>query len=295
LSPDFHFLEAMVERLSDLTLKHNEASMACYDSVSKHSSSSDIDDPSPRSSSKHSESHTFVNTFLKDIIYGGLDGIITTFAIVSGVAGANLSTSIILILGVANLLADGFSMAVGNYMGTKAEIELARKERKREEYEIEHCREEEVEEIRTIYRKKGFVGSDLERVVEVITSNKKVWVDTMMVEELGIFCEEKSPILAALATFSSFLLFGLVPLLPYLIGHFYPFSDIIWNSSGSLDAQPGFLITSILTGMTIFLMGALKSSITSTDWKRSGIEMFLVGGFAALLAYYVGFYLSSLH
>jgi len=297
----------MTHELKKLILshKHNESSMvspqsiSSSQSVSKSSLTSSMNTSSPsRSASKHVESHTFVNRFLKDIIYGGLDGLITTFAIVAGVAGANLSSSIIMILGFANLLADGFSMAVGNYMGTKAEIELARKERRREEDEIDNCREEEIEEIRAIYRKKGFVGVDLERVVEVITSNKKVWVDTMMVEELGIFSEEKSPFLAALATFGSFLFFGMIPLLTYVAAYFYPslLSSIGLSAFGfgSSSIQIGFLMTMVLTGTTIFFMGAWKSLITSTDCLRSGLEMFFVGGFAASLAYYVGYYLSTL-
>jgi len=230
---------------------------------------------------KHSETHNIVGKYIKDIIYGGLDGLITTFAIVSGVAGASLSTHIILILGVANLLADGFSMAVGNYMGTKAELEFAKKERAREEYEVDHYPEAEREEIRHIYRKKGFKGQDLERVVDVITSDKKIWVDTMMVEELGITSEDDSPIRAALATFISFLLVGMVPLSTYVLAIFYPFL-----------LQDAFRITTTLTGVTIFAMGALKSKVTEANWMRSGIEMFLIGGLAAAVAYYVGYYLS---
>lgn len=233
-------------------------------------------------STKHSERHTIIGKHIKDIIYGGLDGLITTFAIVSGVAGASLSSSIILILGIANLLADGFSMAVSNYMGTKAEIEFARKERKREEYEVDHFPEGEREEIRNIYRKKGFKGEDLEKVVNVITSDKKIWVDTMMVEELGILTDENSPIHAALATFISFLIVGAIPLSPYIVAYFYP----------PLIKYNIFYITTAMTAITIFTMGALKSKFTSTNWLRSGIEMFLIGGLAAAVAYYVGYYLS---
>jgi len=268
-----------------LKLQHNEAmstvSTASYQRTKSGHTEEEFEKKLEPSSRKHNESHTVVGKYIKDIIYGGLDGLITTFAIVSGVAGASLPSSIILILGVANLLADGFSMAVGNYMGTKAEIELARKERKREEYEVEHCPEEEIEEIRCIYRKKGFSGDDLDRVVEIITSNKKVWVDTMMVEELGILDEEESPFASACATFFSFLLVGMIPLITYIIAYFYP--PLL---------QDAFRITVTLTGITIFTLGAWKSQITSTNWFRSGAEMFLVGGFAALVAYYVGYYLS---
>eukprot|EP01114_Cavostelium_apophysatum_P017303 TRINITY_DN5111_c0_g1_i1.p1 TRINITY_DN5111_c0_g1~~TRINITY_DN5111_c0_g1_i1.p1 ORF type:complete len:308 (-),score=27.08 TRINITY_DN5111_c0_g1_i1:30-953(-) len=119
---------------------------------------------------------------IKDVVYGGLDGLITTHAIVSGVSGGSLSSSVVLVLGISNLLADGFSMAVGNYMGTKAEIEMERKERKVIEESIETQSDQRKEDIRTIYRKKGFKDADLERIVEVITSDRKVWLDTLIAE-----------------------------------------------------------------------------------------------------------------
>lgn len=119
----------------------------------------------------------------EDFIYGSFDGSVTTFAVVAGAIGASLSPMIVVILGFANLFADGFSMAVGNYQASKARAEYIQKERAREEWEIENMGESERQEIRDIYAKKGFTAELLEEIVKVITARKKVWVDTMMKEK----------------------------------------------------------------------------------------------------------------
>ena len=124
--------------------------------------------------------------YLKDSIYGAIDGAVTTFAVVSSVIGAGLGSGIEIILGLAKLLADGFSMATGNFVGTRAENQSQCKTRREEEVEIESSPTCEKEEIRQIYAAKGFEGETLKTIVKVITSNKKRWLDTMMQEEHGV-------------------------------------------------------------------------------------------------------------
>lgn len=119
---------------------------------------------------------------IENYVYGAIDGAVTTFAIMTGVIGASLSPSIIVILGFANLLADGFSMAIGNYLAIKTQNEFIQRERKREEWEIDNRIDEEKQEIRDIYSKKGFKEDLLEEIVRIITSRRKVWIDTMMRE-----------------------------------------------------------------------------------------------------------------
>jgi vacuolar iron transporter family protein len=153
---------------------------------------------------------------IQDFVYGATDGAVTTFAVVAGVVGAALSPSIILILGFANLFADGFSMAIGNYLGSKSQREFIEKERKKEEWEIDNLVEQEKQEIKDIYVKKGFKAELLDEIVNVITSRRKVWIDTMMREELGLIEEEKRPLDAAITTFTAFNLAGLVPLIPFV-------------------------------------------------------------------------------
>ena len=156
-------------------------------------------------------------SYLRDWVYGGIDGAVTTFAIVSGVVGANLSTGIILVLGAANIVADGFSMAASNYTGIKAEHEEYALMRAHEEHQIIHDRTGETEEVREIFRATGFDGADLERAVEIITSDDKRWVSTMMTEEYCVPLGKRSAVMAATGTFIAFLLCGLVPLLPFTV------------------------------------------------------------------------------
>ena len=157
-------------------------------------------------------------SYLRDWIYGGIDGAVTTFAVVSGVVGAELSSTIIVVLGLANLLAEGFSMAASNYSGTKAEQDQVEHLRRVEHRHIEEVPEGEREEIRQIFALKGFEGETLDRIVEVISSDRERWVKTMLTEEYGLPLEARSEWLAAASTFSAFLICGMVPLLPYLFG-----------------------------------------------------------------------------
>ncbi|MBT3464068.1 hypothetical protein HN451_03705 [archaeon] len=221
--------------------------------------------------------------YLGDWVYGALDGIITTFAVVSGVAGAHLSSAIVLILGFANLLADGLSMGVGNYISPKSELEYIRRERRREEWEIEHYPEGETEEIRAIYKKKGFKGKDLDRVVKVITSDKKVWVDTMMFDELGLVEEDKTPFKSGVATFVAFLIAGFVPLIAYVVSYFIP--GLLSNA---------YYISIVFTAIILFIVGALRHKLTGQSFIKSGMEMLIIGGLAASVSYLVGFLLQGL-
>ncbi len=217
------------------------------------------------------------HNYVRDWIYGGVDGAVTTFAVVSGVAGAELSTSIVLILGSANLLADGFSMAAGNFLATRSEIDDYRRLETIEHRHIDVAPEGEREEIRQIYREKGFEGTELEKAVELITSDRDRWVQTMLTEEYGLPAEIRSPWKAAGSTFSAFIVCGLIPLIPYLIG-----------------VDSSFLVASIATGLTFFIIGSVKSRWSTSSWLRSGSETLLVGSLAAVLAYVVGVLLKGL-
>ena len=137
-------------------------------------------------------------SYLRDWIYGGIDGTVTTFAIVAGVVGADLSASILLILGFANLVADGFAMAAGNFIGTKSEREDYERVLAIERRHIAVVPDGEREEIRQIFEAKGFSGDDLDRVVAVITADRALWAKTMAVEEYGLSPTLRSPVLAAL-------------------------------------------------------------------------------------------------
>ncbi len=221
-------------------------------------------------------------SYLRDWIYGGIDGAVTTFAIVSGVVGANLSTSIILVLGAANIVADGFSMAASNYTGTKSELEEYDRLRAHEEYQMVHDPVGETEEIREIYRAKGFEGDDLERAVDIITSDKERWVTTMLTEEYGLPLSERSPLTAAGGTFVAFLMCGLVPLLPFGL------------VPALLEQAEAFLWSAFLTGIIFFIIGSVKSRWSVVSWWRSGLETLVIGLVAAGMAYVIGYWLRGL-
>ncbi len=216
-------------------------------------------------------------SYLRDWVYGGIDGTVTTFAVVAGVVGAELSTKALLILGAANLCADGFSMAAANYSGTKAEIEEYEQVRRMEERHVELAPEGEREEIRQIFQAKGFKGEALDSAVDVITAKRERWIETMMTEEHGLPPISRSPGKAAVMTFLAFIICGSIPLLPFVAGA--PAS--IWASTA-------------MTGFTFFSIGSLRSYWSPVPWWRAGIETFLIGITAAAIAYLVGVILGGL-
>lgn len=215
----------------------------------------------------------FAGTYIRDLVYGANDGIITTFAVVAGVAGASLSSAVVLILGFANLLADGLSMAIGNYLGTKSEQSYIKSERDMETWEVDHLPQEERQEVQKIYTAKGFTGKDLHRVVNIITADKNRWVNEMMVSELGLIptLDHQAALKKGLATFIAFTTAGFMPLLPYILG------------------ISSFIGSAAMTGLALFFVGSLRSLITRRHWLRSGLEMLSVGTLAALAAYLTGF------
>ncbi len=223
------------------------------------------------------------HSYLKDFVYGAIDGAVTTFAVVCGVAGAQLSAKIVIILGLANLIGDGFSMAVGNFVGTRAEEQLREKAKKTEEQHIDTIPEGEKEEIRQIFAAKGFQGKELERAVDIITSNREQWVKTMLTEELGLPSEIPSPIRAAVSTFAAFVIIGFLPLVSFIHQYFFPHTT-----------YDPFFVSTVLTGLAFFAVGALKGRFVEEKWYMAGIETLLVGSSAAFLAYLVGVLLKGL-
>ncbi|HSZ26406.1 MAG TPA: VIT1/CCC1 transporter family protein [Cytophagaceae bacterium] len=219
----------------------------------------------------------FSKDYVAEFVYGGIDGAITTFAVVAGASGANLNLSVIIILGVANLLADGFSMSVGNYFSTKAERDNYEKHKAIEYWEVENMREKEIEEIREIYARKGFKDDLLDQVVATIIANKDVWVDTMMKEELEMVKDEKTPIKTASVTFIAFVLIGFIPLLSYLASWIF-----------DLDKTNIFIYSCIFTCIGLAIVGYFKSIVTEKNPFVSIAETLVLGGAAAGLSYVVG-------
>ncbi len=217
--------------------------------------------------------------WIHDIVYGAHDGIVTTFAVVAGTAGAGLSTGIVIILGIANLLADGVSMGAGSFLSVRSERDQYHRLLKEELREIETDPEIEREEIREAYAAKGFTGKDLDRAVEIVTGDKKIWARAMMQEEHGMIEQSgERAILHGLATFLGFVVFGSVPLLPYLISH-----------SGSDNF--GLAITG--TFLALLLVGITRSLVTRERIYRGALEILVIGTVTASIAYGVGVALKS--
>lgn len=232
----------------------------------------------------HQQQSYFQNfqDYLGEFVYGGIDGSVTTFAVVAGASGAELSSAIILILGFANLLADGFSMSIGAYLSSKSEQENYEKHKKTEYWEVENIPEAERQEIRDIFKEKGFKGRLLEQATNVICADKDRWVEMMMTEELGMIKEQRSPFKIGLVTFISFLILGLIPLTVYVF-------DFINPIEGHL-----FLIACLLTFLAFSLVGYLKSYVNQTSKIKGVLETLLLGAAAAGVAYFVGDFLEKL-
>lgn len=208
---------------------------------------------------------------LRDLVYGAIDGSVTTFAIVAGVAGAGLSPFVIVALGIANVLADGFSMAAGNYSGSKAEQDNIRRVRAIEERHIARYPEGERREVREILARKGLSGDVLDGATDAIVADKENWIGLMLEGEYGLGGIDPKPLRAALATFIAFLVAGMIPLLPFLFG-----------------VPEAFKVSAVMTMCVFFAIGAFKSRWSLAPWWRSGLETFMIGGVAALIAYGVG-------
>jgi len=214
-------------------------------------------------------------SYLGDAILGAMDGIVTTFATVSAVSGAGLGTGAAAALGLASLIADGFSMAVGNYFRAKADEEVVEKVRRMEEDHVEKVPEGERDEVREIFRLKGFEGDVLEKIVETITKDRKRWVDTMITEEWGLRLDTPEPIRAGAITFAGFVLAGSVPLVPL----FFLFSA---------ETEAAYRLSGVATAFAFFGVGYFKGRLLGSPRIRGGFETLILGAGASSIAYAVG-------
>jgi VIT1/CCC1 family predicted Fe2+/Mn2+ transporter len=223
------------------------------------------------------------HSYLRDFVYGAVDGTVTTFAVVAGVAGARLSASVVVVLGLANLLADGFSMAVGNFLSIRAERQRVERARRTEAHHIDTVPEGEREEVRQILHGQGLEGSVLEGAVQAVTSDRQRWIRLMLQAEHGVPPTLPSPWRAGVSTFAAFVLVGQLPVLPFLA-----------QLAAGVHVPHPFLWSALLTGAGFFLVGALKGRFVGARWAISGLETLLLGGAAAALAYGLGAVLGPL-
>ncbi|MEX0930969.1 MAG: VIT1/CCC1 transporter family protein [Candidatus Paceibacterota bacterium] len=225
-----------------------------------------------------------VANYFKEVIYGGIDGIVTTFAVVAGFSGAALSNeattqlsfAVVLLFGLANLFADATSMGLGNFLSVRSEKDQYLSARRKEEREVQINSESEYMETVTIMIEKGFSEADAHTLATIYRKNKEYWVDFMMAHELEMSDpRDENPVMTGLATFGSFLVFGTIPLIPFIFME-------------SAAASTAFQLSSVGTFIALVLLGLLKWRIVGTDLFKSLFEVIVVGGVAALIAFFVG-------
>ncbi|HYZ88124.1 MAG TPA: VIT1/CCC1 transporter family protein [Myxococcales bacterium] len=223
----------------------------------------------------HSEAaHIPGGRSVRDLVFGANDGLVAAFAVVSGVHGADVSTHITLLAGIAELLGGTIAMGLGAFLAAKSEREYVLSEREREEYEVEHFPQEERREVRSIFETKGYRGKALDTIVEHVTADPKFWVDTMMTEELGL---SVAPTTAPLRS-------GLVVALAYAVGAAFPVLPYAWP----IHVDRAFVLSIVLTLTALFGVGAAKTKMTGRPWLRSGFESVLVGALAAAATFFAG-------
>jgi len=228
---------------------------------------------------RHMEPHLKESNSMRDFVFGYGDGINTSLGIAAGVGGADVSSDIIILAALVGMFTGAKAMAVQNYLAVKSHRELLKSEINREKWEIENKPEDEKQEIIDIYEKKGFSGKDLDMVVNKIISDKKVWLDTMLTEELNLNLDIAGhPLKSALRMFGSFLLGGILPIIPFFIAD---------------GLTPIFMAIGISISSS-FVVGAVKSRMANTSLIKGGIEMAGLGTGIALIGFGIGSELSNL-
>jgi len=233
--------------------------------------------------------HQSAGGLLQPVIFGGLDGILTSFAIVAGAAGGGLSISAVLVLGFSNIFADALSMGVGEFLSSKANNEWILSERKREEWEMQNFREGEIQEMIDIYVNKGLTLEDATIVIETMAKYESFFVDIMMQQELELQVPEDNHVEQSMkegfVMFCSFAFFGAMPLLGYVI---FP---LLFD-----DLKPSdlFRAACVVTALVLFLLGSIKSNFSRSNWFLSGMETLILGGVCATVAFTVGSFVNGL-
>jgi VIT1/CCC1 family predicted Fe2+/Mn2+ transporter len=229
-------------------------------------------------STTHVEPHIKESNYIRDLVFGFGDGVNTSLGIVAGVGGAVIAADVIILAALVGMFTGAKAMAVQNYLAVKSQREILESEIKREEFEIENVPDKEREEIEDIFKSKGFQGLELKKVVDKITSNKEVWLKTMLTEELGLNLDILgNPLKGALVMFGSFLLGGILPIIPYFL-----VKSALISSSVALGVAIGISITSS------FLIGAIKARMAKKNYIKGGIEMAGLGTGIALVGYGIG-------
>ncbi len=217
--------------------------------------------------------HIGAGRSLRDVMLGLNDGLVAAFAVTSGVAGAFTAANVVVMAGLAEMLGGAVSMGLAAFISARSQIEFYQSEIERERYEIRRWPERERDEVRAIYRQKGFSGRLLDQIVEHISADPERWAAVMMREELGFTDESfEPPLRSGLVVGLSYLAGAAVPLISYLI----------------IDPPSAIIFSAISTALVLFGVGAGKTLITARSWWRSGLETMFIGIAAAAVTYIAG-------
>jgi len=223
--------------------------------------------------------HTPKGRAIREVVFGMNDGLITTLCFLTGISSTIAHEGVIILAGLAEMVAGALSMALGAYLSTKAQREFFEKEIARERREIEEVPEHEREEVEEIYRSRGFTEEEIAIVTRRITADKEHWLRFMLREELGLIEETfDNPVESGAIMGVSFIIGSLPPFLPYLF----------------LPAGEALPLTIILSILTLFGLGVGKTRVTKSSWLRSGLEVVILGVVAAAIGYGLGEVASSL-
>jgi VIT1/CCC1 family predicted Fe2+/Mn2+ transporter len=227
----------------------------------------------------HEEWHSPKGRAIRELIFGMNDGLVTTVGFLAGVTGSISDSRIILLAGLAEIVAGAVSMSIGGYLATKSQREFFHSEIEREKWEIEKMPEKEAQEVREIYQEMGFSRVEQDMLVKRVTSDKALLLRFMKREELGLFDEHlDDPLKVALTMGLSFLGGAIPPILPYF---FITMPNIA-------------ILYSILSSVLfLFFAGVLKTRLTKVNPFRSGIEMTLLGVLASGVGYGIGWFIAK--
>ena len=220
----------------------------------------------------HDEQHHGGGAAIRGVVFGANDGLVSNLALVAGVAGGTANADIIVLSGIAGLVAGAISMSLGAYISTKSERELRESEETRERWEIEHMREQELAETRSIFRAKGIAEPLLDDVVAAVSRDHDQWVRLMMTDELGFADQPPRPLVSAAVMGVSFAVAAFFPVAPYLVG----------------EGTVAFTASLLLAGVALFGIGAWRAYLSGGAVLHKAAEMVLLASVAVVAANLIG-------
>eukprot|EP00940_MAST-03C_sp_MAST-3C-sp2_P000793 g793.t1 len=228
------------------------------------------------------EAHSDAGPYLKSMVFGGLDGTVTTFTLVCASVGGGLSTSTLIVLGIAKVLGDAVSMGLGDAVSDMAEFSFVTSERNREQWEMQNYLEGEIDEMVELYVKKGFKEGDAREILQLmVEKNPDFFLDHMLVQELGLMPpdEDESPMKKGIVMFTSFAVCGIMVLGPFVV-----FAEEAGSMKGSRVA---YTMSILITMLVLASLGWVKASFTNQSKMKSALQYVVIGGLSASVAFLI--------